>query len=334
MALGDAPTPTGEPISTSILAGLRIADLLGIDLPGTSDFPVLGNIPGIGGALGSIFGGGGHNVVRLPSFKINKKLLATRGIKIPFKNLSASAFRRFGPKIAKQNVALKKAKKTLRNELRSLGLTSQLKEFNDALRGQGLQSKSKVGGGPRGVWERAQLHINVFQQTIQAIDRFKGKFLQENPGLPSNFFSQPANVRRGQVQLGGFFKDINRQAPGIPGQGAVIPGQQPQEPIDKSKFPDLPVNELLKIFRPPAIETQQFQTPQMPGFNIDFFDRLATKNLLGGGGSNDFSFGGFGTPQQQQPRQQQISQGVPFSPTGGRLFSSKQKAPTGLAFLS
>lgn len=145
----------------------------------------------LGGAIGGMFGGSGHNVVRLPSFKINKKLLASRGINIPYSNLSSGAYRILGPKIAQQQAAFKEAKNKLRAEFRSSGFMSELEEFNTAIRGKGLQAPDV--GGIKNMWGRAQSQINIFQNAIN--------FLNKGMKPPSERTDQVAGDRGGGREL-------------------------------------------------------------------------------------------------------------------------------------
>ncbi len=73
--------------------------------------------------------------------------------------------------------------------------------------------------------------------------------------------------------------------------------------------------------------------PSLQGFDLNRFNDLAVKSTLGGGGGNNNLFSSMFQPQTQQPQQQQFSPGLPFSPTGGNLYSSKRKPMSGLAFL-
>lgn len=154
-----------------------------------------------GGIFGSggLFGGGGHNRVRLPDFRINEKLLASRGIKLPFKNLSASAYRRFGPKIAQQQEAFKKARHKLEAEFRSSGLMGALEEFNAAMRGKGLHHAGGIGN----MFRNAQFQIDTFQRAIEILDR----------GI------SPPSERTGQVEGGrGGGREIRLPIPRISGR--------------------------------------------------------------------------------------------------------------------
>jgi hypothetical protein len=123
-------------------------------------------------------------------------------------------------------------------------------------------------------------------------------------------------------------------AGGIPEPRVPQPGDPdfvgPVQPQEKGKLPNIPINQLLKLLPQKQFTPEEFEVPTLP--NFDFFNNISARNTLSGG-SSGFFLGRQNLPAQQ-PRQQQFSPGLPFSPTSGRLYSSRQKAPTGLAFLS
>lgn len=128
--------------------------------------------------------------------------------------------------------------------------------------------------------------------------------------------------------------------------GANVPGHEnfvgapepsPPSPVDpgtQQRLPNIPVKSLLDLIKPKPITDDQFDMPfaSFPSFNYQPFERLAFENTLSGGNLlSDF----FGQQQQQQKLPGRLQEsGLGFRPTGGNLFSSKQKAPRGLAFLS
>ncbi len=261
-------------------------------------FPEAGPVGGaVGGFLGGLAGGlfGGDSDRNLP--------------------FGFSSFRDFGAFIVPQSNQISAERNALVQELRDAGFN----EDADRLRELTLDPARIVNAAtsPEDAVRRNREVAGITAQFRDAFQQFQSPEQSK----------QREKLQQQQLQLPKFFEALGSQ-------GVSQLGQQPQ-PVDRSRFPNLPVNELLKIFRPTQFTPEQFQTPTLPGFNFDFFDRLSVNNLLGGGGDNDFALGGFGRQQQPQaPQQQQVGQGIPFSPTGGRLFSAKQKAPTGLAFLS
>lgn len=132
------------------------------------------------------------------------------------------------------------------------------------------------------------------------------------------------------------------QPSGLPGQQPT-PGQQPGQPADpgdptqKRRFPNIPISQLLKLL-PQNKQQQQPLDFGLPQFNMPQFDFGQFGQNLGqnfgvesalGGGNPLARLAGLGNQQTLEP-----ASGLPFSPTSGKLFASKQKAPKGLAFLS
>ena len=176
-------------------AGPGLTGLIGTTNPGAFDSTentvntAVNFVPGLnvantlsglfgGPTIGGLFGGKGHHNIGLPNFDIDKKLLATRGIQLPFGNLSSSAFRRLGPKIAQQQVALQKARQKLISEFRAFGVAGpELQKINEAFSSFSLQ---RGAGGPAGMQRRGQQQINMLQNLIRKSDQFK----LDNPDNP------------------------------------------------------------------------------------------------------------------------------------------------------
>lgn len=142
----------------------------------------LAGLSGVGDLINkAFFGGGGHHEVTLPRLKIPKKLLASRGIKIPIKNMSVRAYRDFSSVIRPNQDALKRGRDILSRELRGLGFTSEAKKLMQA--GRKFNLFKNRGGN---VARNAQQYINLLAGTIQALDTLyqtRERFLDDNPAI-------------------------------------------------------------------------------------------------------------------------------------------------------
>ena len=130
------------------------------------------------------------------------------------------------------------------------------------------------------------------------------------------------------TDIGNFLTSFN--PPHTPGVGTIedIPTTLPEE---KGGL-NLPIGQLLNLLPQPGFEQEPI--PQLPPFDFGNFD-FSNYNIgqaLGtssgsGGALQDLVFG-------STPREALFGPTVPFNPTGGNLFSSKQNSLKGLAFLS
>ncbi len=134
---------------------------------------------GIRGALqsivpfgGNIFGGGGGHKIRLPNFKVDASLLATRGLKFPLTNLSSGSYHRLGPKIAQVQAEIGRGWRMLSKEWSGGGFDGEeLTKLQELFRKYNMHSASSPGDAVN----RASRLTGLLSEMIRHIDQPKGR---------------------------------------------------------------------------------------------------------------------------------------------------------------
>lgn len=300
------------------------------------EVPFAGNIGAfLGGGIGRLFGGGSSNRnIFLPALNIPANLSGIEGGAI-----FADSFRDFGPQLVSQQLSIRAQDRIIQKELSDRGFKAEAEELNR------IMDVLAHTTSPADAAAKAQEQVNILSRYkigLGNLIKEQDKLFKENPDLKllldaeikknpdvgvsqlsGQLFSQLRNV---STQLSEFNRGVeNNQI------GQLLPKYDPSQP--EKKYPNIPIDSFLKLLIPKQnipIPEFKFQStvPDAGELGIDFFNKLAVKNVLGG---QSFAFDNF-APQNTKGITSRV--GLPFEPTGGNLFLSKQKPLSGLAFLS